>query len=184
MTGNLLRLTLAIIVIAGAATAAQAGLSLFETHRENITISDLAAGQDRAVASDAEATLQVARGAFLLAHGRPEDAQSVADRMASGDRSRQHGELLYNLGNFMLRRGLAIYVTHPMRETAPLLRIAQAEYRAALHDDPDNWDARFNLDIVNALVRDDGAASPTAGTRMAPDKAMVPDEPGAPSGLP
>jgi mxaK protein len=104
--------------------------------------------------------------------------------MAAADDPQSHAELVYNLGNFMLRRGLSMYFTHPMRETAPVLRIAQAEYRAALQDDPGNWDARYNLDVVDALVRDDGAESPTTGTRMAPDKSIVPDEPGAPSGLP
>ena len=171
----------AAILFAGMALAAQAALALFQTRQDNAAIIALASGRDLAVPTRANPNLQSARGIFLLAHGRPEEAQAIADRLPD---SAARAGLLYNLGNFMLRRGLTMYFTRPMRETAPVIRIAQAEYREALHLNPDNWDARFNLDVANALVRDADAAKPTTGFQMAPDKATIPDEPGAPAGLP
>jgi len=177
-------IVLVSVIILSMAVIAQALLQSWHISRVNTAMAALASGQDIAVSPKAPPPLQAARAAFLLAHGRAEDAQFIADRMEAANDPQSHADLLYTLGNFMLRRGLAMYFTRPMRETAPVLRIAQAEYRAALQDDPGNWDARYNLDIVDALVRDDGAEAATTGARMAPDKATIPDEPGAPSGLP
>jgi mxaK protein len=174
----------AAVLASGVAVAVQATISMVQTDRAAAAVAALGSGIDRAVPPDAPGAVLAARGIFLLARGHPEDAQAIADRMAGQEDQGARATLLYDLGNFMLRRGLGMYFTRPMRETAPVIRIAQAEYREALHEDPQNWDARYNLDIADALVRDAQSATPTVGSQMAPDKALVPDEPGAPGGLP
>ncbi len=126
--------------------------------------------------------LQLGRKA--LAQNRPEAAQDIADRMATDEDEAARAVLLYDIGNYMMRRALPIYFTRPMREVAPLIRVAKAEYRQALQIDPQNWDARFNLDVAESLVREVENPVPKSGSTMAQDKATIPDEPGVPNGMP
>lgn len=49
----------------------------------------------------------------------------------------------YNLGNLVLRQGLAS--TSPA-EQGPLVELAKQRYRDVLRVDPDDWDARYNLE--------------------------------------
>jgi len=173
-----------LLLVAGVALAADGGWRWWRAGRDRATIAALAAGRDVFVPPEADGPLQLARGVFLLRHGRPDEAQTIADRMGAGDDQQDRAALLYALGNTMLRKALADYLTKPIRLTAPLIRFAKAEYREVLHIDPQNWDARFNLDVASALVRDSEGRDPNVGQEMARERAFRPDIPGAPDGLP
>ena len=110
--------------------------------------------------------------------------QALADRMEAGGDPAARASLLYALGNAHLRRALDAFKTDPMRQIAPIINLAKLEYRQSLQIDPDNWDARYNYDIAAALVREADGAPPNKGHDMARERALWPDVPGAPNGLP
>jgi mxaK protein len=173
-----------LLLAAAAGVAGQGAWQMWDMWRGNAAMASLAAGKDVAVPPDADGSLLAARGAFLIAHHRENEAQAIADRMAAGGDQAARAALLYTLGNAMLRRALAGYLTKPIRLTAPLIQLAKAEYREALAIDPGNWDARYNLDIASALVHETGSSEPNVGQDMARERAFRPDIPGAPDGLP
>lgn len=52
----------------------------------------------------------------------------------------------FNLANHYLRQGLRKDL--PPGQTRPLLEIAKQRYRDLLHIDPQDWDARYNLELA------------------------------------
>jgi mxaK protein len=148
----------------------------------NRAIAALAAGYDVAVDHDAPARAQAARGLFLVRQHRLEEAMAVAERLDGDPVGR--AALLYALGNAHMRRGLAIFADAPIREVAPLINQAKAEYRLSLQLQPQNWDARFNYDVAASLVRDQDPPPPKKGDEMSRERALIPDLPGVPNGLP
>jgi mxaK protein len=143
-----------------------------------------ASGKDYPLPRDAAPALRAARGLFLLAHDRVDDAQAELDAIGPENTAGPRSLLLYGLANAHLRRALEIFSSAPMRKVAPLIGLAQSEYREVLRADPANWEARYNFDIAIALSHDPEAASFLKGDDMARERALVPDAPGAPNGLP
>jgi mxaK protein len=78
-----------------------------------------------------------------------------------------HGEMrqvaLYDLGNVYLREALRVRETGADASAMPLFELAKESYRAVLMQQPDLWDAKFNLELA---------------LRAAPDP--DPDDTGAP----
>jgi mxaK protein len=175
-----LGLVLAVSLIA----AGTSGFLLWRGAQANHTIALLAEGKDIPVPHDDLGPLQAARARFLLRQGRFDAASAIADRMVAGGDPVSRASLLYALGNAHLRRALDAFKTDPMRQIAPIINVAKSEYREALSIDPQNWDARYNYDIGAALVRDADGAPPNKGADMARERALWPDIPGAPNGLP
>jgi len=52
----------------------------------------------------------------------------------------------YNSGNVYFRTGREMRDADNEQQALPLLELAKASYRQALKQDPDNWDARYNLE--------------------------------------
>ncbi len=175
---------LACAGLAAAALVAEAacGAGWWRMASANRAIAALAAGNDMAVGHDAPARAQAARGLFLVRQHRLEEAMAVAERLDNDAAAR--AALLYALGNAHMRRGLAIFADAPIREVAPLINQAKAEYRLSLQLRPDNWDARFNYDVAASLVRDQDPPPPKKGDELARERALIPDLPGVPNGLP
>ena len=171
-------------LLAGMVLAVTGGAQWLEALRQNTGMAALAGGRDVAVARDAPAPLQLARARYLIAQGKLEGAQAIADRMAGGEAVGERAALLYALGNAHMRQALTLFKTVPFRKVAPILSLAKAEFRQAIQLDPDDWDARYNYTLAAALVRDTEAAQPTAGDEMAHERATWPDIPGAPNGMP
>ncbi len=147
-------------------------------------LAALARGEDRTLPSDASPRLRAARGLFLLSHGKVDDAQSELDSIGPENTAGPRSLLLYGLANAHFRRALELFSSAPMRKVAPLIALAQSEYRQVLRADPANWDARYNFDIASALSHDPEVASFLKGDDMARERALVPDAPGVPNGLP
>jgi mxaK protein len=169
-----------------AAALSGAGFSAYQwwrTVRANATILALAARHDVPVSHGDPGQVQAARGLFLLAIRHAEEAQATAERMQDADPA-SRAILLYALANAHMRQALKVFSTLPMRQVAPVIQLAKSEYRLSLHLDPDNWDARYNFDIAASLVRDAEPPPNHKGDEMARERALFPDIPGAPNGLP
>jgi mxaK protein len=92
-------------------------------------------------------------------------AQPAALLRRAADASR--GELrqvaLYDLGNLYLNEALRVRASGADASALPLFELAKESYRAVLLEQPDLWDAKFNLELA---------------LRAAPD--VDPDDTGAP----
>lgn len=58
---------------------------------------------------------------------------------------------LYNLGNLHLRQALQVGLEDEA-QSLPLLELAKQSYRDLLRRDPDDWDARYNLERTLRLA--------------------------------
>jgi mxaK protein len=174
----------ALLCVAATCAAVFYGISVLKLHSANNILALYARGTDHALPRDAAPALRAARGLFLLAHDRVDDAQAELDAIGQENAAGPRSLLLYGLANAHLRRALDIFSSAPMRKVAPLIGLAQSEYRAVLRADPSNWDARYNFDIASALSHDPEVAFFLKGDDMARERALVPDAPGAPNGLP
>ncbi len=173
----------AAICIVALAYAAVTAAGMLAVRSENRRIAAFASGQDMALQRHASADERAARGIMLLAHDRVDDAQAEFDSIGDAP-SRARDTLLYALANAHLKRALEIFSSAPMRKVAPLIGLAQSEYRSVLRHDPQDWDARYNYDIASSLTHDAEVAAFLKGDDMARERALVPDAPGAPNGLP
>jgi mxaK protein len=174
----------AALLLAGTGLAASGGLQLWRMHMQAVGIARLAAGQDVAVGPTDAPTLQAAKARALIAQGNFADAQAIADRLALSGDGALNADLLYALGNANLRRALKLYPNLAYRQVRPFLALARSDYRQALHLDPQNWDARYNLAIAAALLPETEHATPASGDEMAHERAAWPDIPGTPNGMP
>jgi mxaK protein len=150
----------------------------------NAAIAAFAENRDAALPRDANPILRAARGLMLLKQNRVDDAQAELDSIDPDRGGPARATLQYALANAHLRRALELFNSEPMRKVAPLIGLAQSEYRQVLRRDPDNWDARTNFDIASGLTHDPDVAAYLKGDDMARERALVPDAPGAPNGLP
>jgi mxaK protein len=173
----------AAVCIAALAYAGAMAAKLLSVQSENERIAAFASGKDIVLPRHAAAELRAARGIMLLAHNRVDEAQAEFDSIEDSP-SRARDTLLYALANAHLKRAMEVFNSAPMRKVAPLIGLAQSEYRAVLRHDPQNWDARYNFDIASALTHDPEVAAYLKGDDMARERALVPDAPGAPNGLP
>lgn len=174
----------AAICLASLAYAATNAEALISRNSENTLIAAFASGHDTPLPRHAAAELHAARGLLLLSQNRVDDAQIELDSIAPDANNEARNTLLYALANAHLKRALEIFSSAPMRQVAPLIALAQSEYRQVLRQDPQNWDARTNFDIASGLTHDPEVAAFLKGDDMARERALVPDAPGAPNGLP
>ena len=183
------RLPIALVLWSGLAAslflAVAVAFTLVRHAADNRTIAALAAGEDVAVSANASPVLQFARARFLLARERFDEARPHIDRAASrGDRSIAVA-VLYDAGNAQLRRALDIVSTQRYDDTIAAVSLAKEHYLRALRLDPDQWDAKLNLDVAMRLVRDlpDGKPKGDEETPEAPERLWT-DLPGKPRGGP
>ena len=59
----------------------------------------------------------------------------------------------FNRGNINLREAMAMDGNDP--QMIPLVELAKQDYRSALKQQPEFWDARFNLEVALRLVPED-----------------------------
>lgn len=182
--GALLILLLGV-ALTGAAVVIAATI---EIRRQNAVIAQLAEGKDVAIdpatASDA---LRMARHHFLLAHDLVEEAQIFADIAAPRAAPHVRTLLLYNLGNARVRQAFDYIEKGDLDRAASAIGLAKANYRQALHIEPQNWDLKHNLDVAQRLVRDLPRASVSEDDEPPPSEKAKPlwsDLPGVPRGLP
>jgi len=60
----------------------------------------------------------------------------------------------YNGANLLLRQGLALHESGARGQALALIELAKEGYREVLRQDPEHWNARYNLERAQRLVPD------------------------------
>jgi mxaK protein len=173
-------------LLASTAAFAGAGLQFFSKYRTNTAIDRLRAGHEVAVdAARAPPALLDARAAFFLKRNRIEEAQPFLDQAAVRADGSTRVRMLYNMANARMRAAMLAIGKGDYDKAIPLVTLAKSEYRNALRLDPENWDAKYNLDIAMRLVRDlpQAVGEDEEKPLQTPEKLWT-DLPGVPKGLP
>jgi mxaK protein len=161
------------------------GAAAWRVERDNAAIAALRAGRDVPVGTDASAPLLLARIQALARRGQPEGIEPLVDALArSGDTDRV-ARARYALANTRLRQAFSHLERGDLDPAGPLITLARQDYRRALQNNPDLWDAKFNLDVASRLVRDFPEFDRKTGDELkAEPKQIWTDIPGQPRGEP
>jgi mxaK protein len=144
----------------------------------------LLAGVGPAPAAGADAVLVAAHATYLARQGNTDAAQAAADLLtAPGDREAR-ARLLATLGNARLRQAMTVYSSLPFRKVKPMIEAARYDEREAVHLDPSLWAARYNYALASELLPEREEYLRSSGTQMSHDRAVWPDLPGVPNGMP
>lgn len=175
-------LLLAVVAIALLAAAERAGRA-WQADRVNRQLAS------EATAPDAPAVVVLAHAIALDRRGEFEEAlNAYAEAEAvGGDSVRQ--AVRVNVANLYLRRGIQVARQdgHAQRAMA-MLQLAKASYRRALRAQPDDWNARYNLELALRVLpdfeeRNWRASGPEAEERLLKDKAAWTEMVGQPRGM-
>jgi mxaK protein len=121
--------------------AACHGWQLVHAGRINAAITNAGvAGLDSAVPE-----ARFARASALSGSGDFEAAAKAYKELVQGDRADLKQAALFNLGNLHMREALKNGGAGT-GAALPLLELAKQNYRDLLRDDPQAWDARYNLE--------------------------------------
>jgi mxaK protein len=177
---------LAVLIASGIAGIAASIWTLAGIERTNAAIRQLAAGKDiEADPAAAPPALIAARQHFLLTHDRINDAQIFTEAAAPRCDAAAQARLFYNLGNGRVRQAIALIEKGDTGQAVSIVLIAKDSLRRALRLAPGNWEAKYNLDVAQRLVRDlprgEGEENDTPKDK---EKPLWTDLPGQPRGLP
>lgn len=117
------------------------GLRLDEALRVNAAI----AGASSSAPEGSLPEARFARALALAAAGDTEAALQAYKELSQGERADLRLSALYNLGNLHLREALKSGPDAAVR-ALPLIELAKQRYRDLLRSDPQDWDARYNLE--------------------------------------
>jgi mxaK protein len=161
------------------------GVAAWRVGRDNAAIAALQAGRDVPVGTDASAPLLLARIQYLARRGQPEGIEPLVDALArTGDTDRV-ARARYALANTRLRQAFSHLERSDLDPAGPLITLARQDYRRALQNNPNFWDAKFNLDVASRLVRDFPEFDRKTGDELkAEPKQIWTDIPGQPRGEP
>jgi mxaK protein len=176
---------LAALTSALAAATLAAALSWRDALEANGAIAALRDGHDIAPDLASRPELLLARIAFLTARGELDRARALLEaldrREEAGLRARGH----YLLGNALMREAFAHIEGSEFDAADPFVTLAKREYRIALRLTPDDWDAKYNLDVAARLRRDFPDDARKGDDELVADpKKLWTDIPGKPKGLP
>jgi mxaK protein len=107
-------------------------------------------------ASANEATIPEARlaHAVVLAKVDYDGALAAYKAIIQGGREDLRRIALYDLGNLHLRQALQVGLDDEA-QSLPLVELAKQSYRDVLRRDPNDWDARYNLERTLRLAPED-----------------------------
>jgi len=112
-------------------------------HAGNINAAVASAGMEGLDSAVPEA--RFARATALSASGDFEAAAKAYKELIQGSRADLKRAALFNLGNLHMREALKFGVDGT-GVALPLIELAKQNYRDLLRDDPQDWDARYNLE--------------------------------------
>lgn len=175
------------IAILACVAAVWTGITLFKVRSANQAIARLIAHEPATVDVDARKAHPQVVLAQVNEHLRRDEFDEAQTLAASASATLDAGtraEVLYNIANSDVHRALDAISKGDLDAAAARINLAKAGYRMALKLDPQNWDARNNLDVAMRIVRDlpqiDSGDQPQ---KEAPQKRWT-DLPGIPKGLP
>jgi len=174
------RRTVHTLFAAGAAACAlltaYGAMRLTEVKRVNAALAGHAAPDESTRVPEA----QFATAMVLARSGQTDAALNAYKQLIQNSGGSLRQAALYNVGNLHMRAA-AQTTTQDAAQALPLIELAKQSYREVLREDPNNWDARYNLELAlrlapefdeEALGEDDEegaeerAASTVQGARM------------------
>ena len=168
-----------------ALAAAGFGAAAWRAERANGTIADLEAGTDAEVAPDAPAPVLTARIRFLAQRDRLGETEPLVAALDRADAPESAARGRYLVANGRVRDAFRRIARSELDKAGPQVALARQDYRRALHDRPDFWDAKFNLDVASRLIRDYPEFERKEGEELQADpKQIWTDIPGQPKGGP
>lgn len=88
-------------------------------------------------------------GAYWLAKQGEFVSALTRYRQLAGDKhGPTHNAALLNEGNLLLREALRVRAVEDVERAGPLLEMAKESYRELLRADPEDWDAKYNLELA------------------------------------
>lgn len=145
------RLLLALFVVSALVAGAQA----WRLQRDGALNRDIAAAAAASASADepsARAELRFARAHAQAASGATDAAlnryAALHDHGALGRAAR------YNSANLLLRQAAAQGAGEHAGQTLALIELAKENYREVLRQDPNDWNARYNLERAQRLLPD------------------------------
>lgn len=137
----------AAVALVCASIAAYQTAKLVRSERINAAIASAqATGLDSKVPE-----AQFARALALAQAGKSDPALQIYKKLERGTRADIRRDALYNTGNVYMRDA-ARRNSGEGFESLPLVELAKQAYRQLLHEWPDQWDARYNLERALRLA--------------------------------
>lgn len=174
-----------LLALASACWFGYAADDFYRAERANRNIQALVSFHDIQIdARRATAQEILARINESIRRDNIDDAQAVLSTATESLPSKVRAAALYNIASARtILAGEAVRKGDLDGATA-LVNLAKSEYRLALKLDPENWDARYNIDVAMRIVRDLPLGdNPDKKSPDAPKKLWT-DLPGVPKGLP
>lgn len=142
MRRRTVHLAFAVAALGFGALAGYEASRLYETVRVNRAIAVAASGT---YAGDVPQA-RLAQANTLSRTGRQDAALAVYNGLIVRDRTDAAGQAaLFNLGNMLLRASRALEASDAFQAQA-MVELAKQRYRELLRVNPEDWDARYNLE--------------------------------------
>lgn len=158
------------------------GLQLHRLQAVNESIASVTTAETHAPAGQEPARVTLARALALSRAGDVDRAVKEFSRLTVRKPPDATSRVaLYDLGNLYLRRGMALNGENAAA-AVPFIELAKQRYRDLLRLDPEQWDARYNLERALRLapeaqaVFSDFGRSKEQRPNMAPRDDMVAPE--------
>lgn len=97
-----------------------------------------------------------AQGRYLVEHDENDAALEQYTLVLGSQKAEWLPAAYFNRGNINLREAMAMDGDDP--QMISLVELAKQDYRSALKQQPEFWDARFNLEVALRLVPEDPEA--------------------------
>ena len=184
-SSNQRRSLLWLVALACAAWFGYAADDLYRTERANRNIQALVSQHEVPIDVRRASPQEIlARINESVRRDHIEDAQAALSTAAGSLPPEVRGAALYNIANARTILAGEAVRKGDLDGAAALINLAKSEYRLALKLYPENWDARYNIDVAMRVVRDlPQADNPETTSPDAPKKLWT-DLPGVPKGLP
>ena len=140
------RWAMALLIVLGAAATVDA-LGWWRARQINALITAAAAPAD---VDGAPPELQFALAHALAASGAGEAALNRYGALQGESPLGQAA--VYNAANLLLRQGTALHASAQPGQALALIELAKEGFRAVLRAQPDDWDARYNLERAQRLL--------------------------------
>ncbi len=162
-----------------------AAARVLNAERANRSIAALIAHQDVRVNPRVAPPEEIlARVNELIWRDHIEDAQALLNSAETTLPADVRVAVLYNVANARTRQGAETVQKGDLDGASALVNLAKSEYRLALTLRPEDWDAKYNLDVAMRIVRDLPLANNPSDKTLKTPKQMWYEIPGLPKGLP
>lgn len=152
MRRRTVHLLFATAALAFGALAAGEALQLRQAIRVSQAVASANANANANAAASDVPEARLAQANALARSGRHDDALEAYNSLIQRGRTDAVGQAaLFNLGNMFLRQAREADATDAFRAQA-LVELAKQRYRDLLRANPDDWDARYNLERALRLA--------------------------------